>query len=324
MRPAGEPGLRRGCVQTRTRLVRYLWVALCAALIAPATALAAAGEPSAPSPRLATLDWGIAQNLIAMGESPIAVGQPDGYNTWVGEPPLPAGTHSLGLRAQPNLEMLAQLDPDRILITRMYAASADKLAEVAPVSTVDVYFTPGGVWDNTVAAVKKLGQLAHRPAAANALIQRTEANLDRAAARLPDNLGPVLVVQLVDSQHVRVYGKRSLIQAAMQRMGVANAWQRDTTRWGMASASLADLADIKQGRVVVMGPVPVGVAQQYAHNRLWQSLPIVRNAPVVYIPPVWSFGGLPSASRFARLLANAFAHPPADGAGWPATSDTRS
>ncbi len=286
-------------------------------LLAIGMATSAAAADANTGPRLATLDWGIAQNLTAMGVPPIAVGQTTGYATWVGAPALPSTTRNLGLRAQPNLELLSQLAPDRILITRFYGALAPKLEQIAPVTTVDVYFQPGAVWHNTLAAVTRLGRIAHRPAAARALIQGTERQIRQAAARLPADTAPLLVVQFSDARHVRVFGQRSLIQATMHRMGLTNAWSGQTTRWGVAEVPLSRLAGIKTGRVVVMGPVPVGVTDKIATSRLWQSLPVVRNAPVVHIPGVWSFGGLPSASRFARLVSRALHTAPASGPGWP-------
>ena len=100
-----------------------------------------------------------------------------------------------------------------------------------------------------------------------------------------------------------------------------NAWQETTTRWGVATVALDRLARISDARIVVMGPVPVGVTDKIADNRIWQTLPAVQHTPPIYIPAVWSFGGLPSASRFARLIAdalvNAHAKAPAPGAGWP-------
>lgn len=278
---------------------------------------AAAPSEHVAVPRLATIDWGIAQNLTAMGVPPIAVGQVGGYRIWVAGPELLADTYDLGLRSQPNMELLSQLKPDRILITDMYASQADRLSQVAPVSSVDVYFTPGDVWHNTVAAVRKLGRIMHRPNAAQALIDRTEQQIADSAQRVPADTGPLLVLQFVDDRHVRVFGERSLVQATMDRMGIANAWSGAMTRWGMAVVPIERLAAIQRGRVVVMDPVPVGVADALAHSRLWSSLPVVRNAPVLHIPAVWSFGGLPSASRFAYLLADALAAAPGPVAGWP-------
>ncbi|MES1934892.1 iron-siderophore ABC transporter substrate-binding protein [Salinisphaera hydrothermalis] len=310
------------------RALRWFTGALGIILLAAAIPVLAADATRGPSagstPRLATVDWGLAQDLIAMGVTPLAVGQTSGYETWVGQPKLPPATHNLGLRSQPNLELLSQLDPDRILITGMYAALKPKLAAVAPVTTVDVYFTPGPVWDKTVAAAKKLGRITHRPQAAQALIQRTEEAVRHAAQRLPDDVAPLLVIQFSDAQHVYVFGRGSLIGATLQRMGLTNAWQGETSRWGSAQIPLSRLASVQTGRVVVMGPIPVGLRQRLAHNRLWQSLATVRNAPVIYIPGVWSFGGLPSASRFARLVTAALRSAPASGPGWPEQTERSS
>ncbi|RJS93474.1 iron-siderophore ABC transporter substrate-binding protein [Salinisphaera sp. Q1T1-3] len=274
-------------------------------------------DASPPTPRLATLDWGIAQNLVAMGVSPIAVGQTAGYATWVADPPLPKGTCNLGNRAQPNLELLDQLDPDRILITRFYAPAGPRLKQIAPVTSVDTYGQPGDVWTNTVDAVKRLGQIAHRSAAAQALIARVESDVRKAADQLPSSTKPLLVLQFSGPQHVRVYGQGSLIQATMQRMGLTSAWQGETTPWGFSYVPISRLAEIKTGQMVVVGPIPVGIAEQIKNSRVWQSLPIVKDAPVLYIPQVWSFGGLPSATRFARLISHALREAPASGPGWP-------
>jgi iron complex transport system substrate-binding protein len=43
------------------------------------------------------------------------------YRAWVGEPQLPAGVIDIGLRAQPNRELLAELKPDLILISPLAA-----------------------------------------------------------------------------------------------------------------------------------------------------------------------------------------------------------
>lgn len=307
-------------------LARWLGRLVCACLLIIGATPAAIADSNPPPPRIASIDWGLAQNLTAMGVPPIAVGQAASYGIWVAGPDLPASTLGLGLRSQPNMELLSQLKPDRILITDMYADQRARLSQIAPVSSVDVYFTPGDVWDNTVAAVKKLGDIVHRPTAAQALIDRTEQQIADAGHRVPPKTGPVVILQFIDDRHVRVFGDRSLVQATMDRMGVANAWSGDTMRWGMAVVPIQRLADLTQGRIVVMDPVPVGVAEQLADSRLWNSLPIVRNAPVLHIPAVWSFGGLPSASRFAGLLADALveaAHkePGAD-QGWPQARET--
>lgn len=62
---------------------------------------------AAPLPRIATVDWTIAETLLALEVTPLAVGDAGPYQAWVGEPRLPAGVVDIGLRTQPNRELLA-------------------------------------------------------------------------------------------------------------------------------------------------------------------------------------------------------------------------
>ncbi len=258
-------------------------------------------------PRVAAIDWGQAQTLTALGVPPVAAGQIDSYNIWVGQPKLPATTQELGLRAQPNMELLSQLDLDLITLTSMYASSESRLSEIAPVKRIDIYQRAGDVWGNTLQATRELAQSVGRQQAGEQLIRDTEQQIATLAARLDDDTPALLVVQFMDARHVRVYGARSLIEATIERLGLTNAWQGETLMWGFALVPLQRLAEINDAVMVVMGPIPVGVEASLARSVIWQSLPIVRAGNVVHIPGVWSYGGLPSATRFARLIVDAMA-----------------
>ncbi len=48
-----------------------------------------------------------------------------------------------------------------------------------------------------------------------------------------------------------------------------------------------------------------GVEEQLEGSGLWQHLPSIQNGNLLRLPPVWSFGALPSAQRFARELTTA-------------------
>jgi iron complex transport system substrate-binding protein len=76
--------------------------------------------PPAPRRRIATVDWTIAETLLALGSPRWRWGMWP-YRAWVGEPQLPAGVIDIGLRAQPNRELLAELKPDLILISPLAA-----------------------------------------------------------------------------------------------------------------------------------------------------------------------------------------------------------
>ncbi|WP_458526839.1 ABC transporter substrate-binding protein [Onishia taeanensis] len=312
----------------RRRLAHRILVLAVALLLMPWTpAIADANAPSAdPTPRLATLDWTLAETLMALGAAPAAVAQVDAYHAWVGEPSLPPTVKDLGLRAQPSLERLARLAPDHILISPMFANLTPRLERIAPVSPFSFHSPDKPVWPQLLTMTRRLAELSGREAAGEALIDATRSGLAQRATALaarPDTAAePLLVVQFMDARHVRVFGDHGLYQAVIERLGLTNAWQGNTNAWGFSVVGLETLADI-DARLVVVEPLPVGVAAALADSGLWQALPSVRHDRVIHLPPVWSAGGLPAARRFADALAEALMAAPADAPKTPTEHEPR-
>ncbi|MDR5867389.1 ABC transporter substrate-binding protein [Halomonas koreensis] len=265
--------------------------------------LAVTAAPAA-EPRLATLDWSQAETLVALGAPPRAAAQVDAYHAWVDEPSLPESTLDLGLRSQPNLERLADLAPDRILISPRFANLTPRLERIAPVEALAL-FSPGrDTWTEIHEFTRTLGELARRPEAATRLIEETEARIDSLRERLDGDEPPLVIVQFMDSRHVRVFGASGLFQAVLDRLDLDNAWTGNTNAWGFSLVGIEALAGL-DARLVVVEPYPAGVREALDDSGLWRHLvETSRGAPIV-LPPIWSFGALPSASRFAELLVTA-------------------
>ncbi len=256
-------------------------------------------------PRIATVDWTIAETLLALGVTPLAVGDVSAYRAWVGEPLLPADVVDIGLRAQPNRELLAELKPDRILISPLAAPLAPTLSRIAPVQSIALYDPQTDLWQRLHEATLTIAALVNKTAEANVLLTDLNRDLEQMKQTLPVELPPLLVVQFIDERHVRVFGRHSLFEAVMQRLGLRNAWQGETNGWGFSVASLEQFLSIPEARLVVVDPIPVGVSERLQEPGLWQHLPLVQQAPVLHLPAVWSFGGVLAARRFATLLSEA-------------------
>ncbi|OCA61926.1 ABC transporter substrate-binding protein [Aeromonas piscicola] len=256
-------------------------------------------------PRIATVDWTIAETLLALGVTPLAVGDVSAYRAWVGEPLLPADVVDIGLRAQPNRELLAELKPDRILISPLAAPLAPTLSRIAPVQSIALYDPQTDLWQRLHEATLTIAALVNKTAEANVLLADLNRDLEQMKQTLPAELPPLLVVQFIDERHVRVFGRHSLFEAVMQRLGLRNAWQGETNAWGFSVASIEQFMALPAARLVVVDPIPVGVSERLQEPGLWQHLPLVQQAPVLHLPAVWSFGGVLAARRFATLLSEA-------------------
>lgn len=298
---------RRSPTQTASpplrQLHQYVPALLLLMLMAGAGPLLAASPEPHPTPRIGTVDWTLTETLLSLGVEPVAVAQIGDYRAWVGKPALPADVVDLGLRAQPNRELIASLGLDRFLLSPLYQPIEPTLARITRVSTLTTYKPDADLWQNLVETTREVARLTHREHRVDEVIEAHRKRILDVKQQLPGTLPPVLVVQFIDSRHVRVYGEGSLYDMVIGRLGLENAWTGDTNLWGFATVGIERLATT--GYLVLVDPIPIGVTKELDRNRLWQSLPAVRQQRLLRLPAVWSFGGLPSAARFAESLGSA-------------------
>nr|WP_298967034.1 ABC transporter substrate-binding protein [uncultured Halomonas sp.] len=249
----------------------------------------------------ATVDWTIAETLMAIDAPVSSVAQQDAYHDWVGEPRIPESVSDMGLRTQPNLELLAQIPPAQTLISPMFAGLTPRLERIAPVTSFALYSPGTDTWEEMQTLTRQLGELTERQTQAEALIEETTALMDRLRRSQPDT-APLLMVQFMDARHVRVFGDNSLYNAVLEQLDIPNAWDQPTNAWGFALVGVEALARYPEAKIVIIDPLPAGVEEKLAESGLWQHLLSVKNDRLLRLPPAWSFGALPSAQRFALEL----------------------
>ncbi|MCA8862696.1 MULTISPECIES: ABC transporter substrate-binding protein [unclassified Halomonas] len=252
----------------------------------------------------ATLNWTIAETLLAIDAPLSGTAQHKGYHEWVGEPGIPDGVADLGLRSQPNLELMAQSPPTQTFISPMFASLTERLESIAPVTSFSPYSPGTHTWQEIQTLTSQLGELTGHRLQAAQLINETHTLLETLGQQRPE-APPLMMVQFMDARHVRVFGDNSLYNAVLERINLTNAWDRPTNAWGFSLVGIEALYDYPEATLVVVEPLPAGVAESLAKSGLWQHLPSVKNATLLRLPPVWSFGALPSAQHFARELVAA-------------------
>ncbi|WP_029004558.1 ABC transporter substrate-binding protein [Azorhizobium doebereinerae] len=280
---------------------RRLLAGLAAAALVPAAARAAA-----PAVRVATLDWALLETLLAIGVTPVAAAELVLYRQVVVEPELPAAVADLGLRGTPNYEALRLLRPDLIFGSNYTSWADPKLRLIAPVENISIYGPGARPYAAAEAATLAVGARTGRTGAAEALVAGARARLAALKARLAGGDGrPVLVINLGDDRHFRVFGADSMFGEVLERLGLANAWTAGTRYSATAPMGLEVLAQIGEAWIAVLPPVPAPARKMLAGGGFWHALPNVRAGRVVELAPVDPFGALPAGLRFARLLAEA-------------------
>ena len=253
--------------------------------------------------RIAVLNWGLAQTLLGLGIEPVAIANMPGYRKWVAHPPLPDGAVDIGRRIEPNMTVLAGAQPDLILTSNYYNRGLERLRGVAPTETLRIYQPDTRALDRAFVVADELASRLDRGDALAAM----RARLERAVAGLRARTEPgetVYVVRFRDGGHIQVFGDGGLFDGVLERAGLANAWQGASNYWGFAMVPIERL-DARADHLVVIEPVKRRAEQLMADSPIWRALPAVRHGRVHRLEPIWSFGGVPAATRFAERLAEA-------------------
>jgi len=96
-----------------------------------------------------------------------------------------------------------------------------------------------------------------------------------------------------------------MVGAVLKRLGLANAWARQTSYSAQAPIDIVTLAESPEAAIVVVSPVPDDAKRTLPESAIWRNLPAVRAGRVMLVDPVNHFGGLPAARRLGRLLGAA-------------------
>ncbi|WP_439622580.1 ABC transporter substrate-binding protein [Shinella sp.] len=259
--------------------------------------------------RIVALDWPSAQNLLALGVTPLALPERALYAALVVEPALSPATLDLGLRSEPNLELVLQLASDLVLMCDDLTSLRERIEAAAPVAM----FSADG-FDGTdpvvkgAAALQGLAQRLGRVDAYRLFRQGFDRELDEARKRLRQYDGrPVFVATVIDGRRLLLFGRNSLFQSVLDRFGIVNAWTGFTSAYGHTTVTADRLAQQKDARLLCVGDSSTLALEKLLASPVVASLPFIRSGRVARIPDVLFYGGLPSASRFARLASMALA-----------------
>ncbi|MBB6083941.1 ABC transporter substrate-binding protein [Castellaniella defragrans] len=261
------------------------------------------------APRVACIDWAAAESLAWLGCMPVAVPDLVTYRRWLPEPALPATTIDLGMRNEPNLELLAAVRPDRILLSSWQAGMRAQFSLIAPVDLAVVFDERRDPWSRIRELLLQAGGLAEQAQGARqrlAGFDEALAGLRRAVSARPRR--PVYVAVLDErGSQAFVYGKGSWVDAVMDRIGLRNAWSGPTSFYGNSLVEIARFAADAEAAILYLdqGDRTRRAEANLRASTLWRGLPAVAAGRVAAVPAFYPLGGIPSALRCARILADA-------------------
>lgn len=255
--------------------------------------------------RIVALEWLPVELMLALGVTPYGVADIPNYRMWVNEPVLPDSVIDVGLRTEPNLELLTQMKPSMLVWSAGYGPSPKILARIAPGRSFA--FSDGKQpLEQARRSLLEMAELLNKQDVAHRHLAEFDAYIDSLKPRFAQRgERPLLLMSLLDPRHMLVFGPNCLFQEILDRLGVKNAWQGETNFWGSTVVGIDRLAAYKDVDVLCFDHGNAADMRRLAATPLWQAMPFVRANRVQNVPAVWFYGATLSAMNFARILDNA-------------------
>lgn len=260
-------------------------------------------------PRVVALSWEATEHLLKLDITPVAVADADQYRSQVERPPLPAQVPSAGARRAPNLERVAALKPDLIVIGEPLESMRDKLARIAPVTAYgslsqehDSYLVAR---DDYLALAQRFGREDHALRELAAMQVQVDELHRQLVEHFRGRLPKVAVIRFTSASTVRVDGGDSMIDHALQQLHLQPAYPQPRE----ALVPVQALASIEEGVVLYIEPF-AGQAQLFA-TREWRAMPFVRADRFAAMPDTWAHGGVFSIQYLAEAITKSLLSLPA-------------
>lgn len=252
--------------------------------------------------KVVALDWALTETVLSLGVELTGIADTKGYQQWVVEPALSGTEVDLGARREPNLELLMELKPDVILISKHMAPAYEQLQRIAPVLVFSVYSEKKQPLNAAKSITKSLGKLFDKEQQAELVIAQTDKifafNADKVRQSGKSDKA-LLFARFINDKTLRIHSQGSLAQATIDAMGLENDWQQETNLWGFTTAGTEKLAEHQSANVMIFGPLTQPERNKLKQSPLWQAMEFTRTNSVYELPAIWTFGGLIAAQRFS-------------------------
>ncbi|MET0414522.1 MAG: iron-siderophore ABC transporter substrate-binding protein [Actinoplanes sp.] len=271
----------------------------------------------APAKNVVSLEWGLTENLVALGIKPVGQADVKGYNTWVKSAPIDASTPDVGQRGEPSVDAIAALKPDLVVtVTDLPANVIDQLAKQFPVIALrgSDGADPIGYMRKTVTT---LAQATGTQAQAETLLAGFDAKVASgkdALAKAGKTGAPFVMADgWVESGNVslRMYTPTSFFGGVAAELGLQSQWTTGGDKdYGLAQTDVEGLTKITNPKttfVYVANDTDGGdFTDNLKNNAVWKQQPYVKSQQVKRIPDgIWMFGGPASANAYIDALLDA-------------------
>lgn len=263
------------------------------------------------SRRIVALEWLFVENLLALGIQPVGVADIRGYQQYVNIPLSLAETvQDVGTRQEPNLEAIAQLQPDLILGVRFrHQNILSALESIARTRIFNLYSDKVSQLTRLKESFREMATLTDHQEEGEKKLQRLETTLSNAREELsqtPISKRPIVLATFVpDASPIRLFTDESLPMQLLSAMGFENGWKGKPNQFGFNWVNIETLTNIKEDVSFMYVVADQKAATNIMDHPIWEKLPFVQQNRVYSLgEEVWLGGGILSAEIFINRVLN--------------------
>ena len=270
----------------------------------------AIGETCVPEnpERIVALEWTYVEDLLTLGVQPVGVADIESYHNWVRIPEeLDEDVADVGSRAEPNLEVIAELNPDLIIAVNFRVAeNYDDLSAIAPTLVFDPY--PSDLtsqYDEMLETFMTIASVLNLEDEGRQVLDEMDDYFAEAAEALEDagrGEETFILSQGWTTENVatfRLFTDNAMAVEILMQIGLESAWDVDPQLYGFTEIGIEGFTEVPDTNFFY---VAQGTDNTFFdESPLWSSLPFVRSGRAYWLGgDVWLFGG----PRSAELLVD--------------------
>ena len=272
-------------------------------------------ELDAPAEKVVSLEWGLTENLLSLGVTPVGAADVEGYNTWDQIVPLEGDVTDVGTRGEPSLDAIAGLGADLVVTTTDLPENV--IAQIE--ETVPVIALRGSDASDPIGHMRRtievLGEATGRSDEAADVLAEYDAAVEEGKAALAEAGLEGSSFTMADgwvadgTVSVRMFTEGAFLGALGQEIGLVNAWEGEgDPDYGLAVTDVEGLTQLTDAPFLYLASSseadPFGEA--LATNPIWTGLPFVAAGDVHRLPDgIWQFGGPAAAQAWIEATVEA-------------------
>lgn len=270
-----------------------------------------------PAEKVVVLEWTYAEDLLAVGVQPAGMADIASYGDYVNiEPQLDETVIDVGGRQEPNLEAIAEIDPDLIIgVDFRHTAMLEELERIAPTVIFNPYPEDESInlYEEMETTFLEIAKAVDKTEEADQVLADLEAEYEESAAEIEaaelqtNDVILTLAYSGPQAPEIRVFTPNSMASIILDRIGLNNVHEPEQFEvFGSSTFNVEGLVQYEDANYLYTVPDEDNIYEnQLAGNAVWENLNFVKEGRTFDLgPDTWLYGGPLSAETLMNQITD--------------------